>query len=500
MPQSTEIALFARARQHAARPAITDDLGSASYGDLLESSARVAAALLAGRTSLAGARVALDVRPGRAWTEALWGIWRAGGFAVPLALAYPESEIAYTLDDAEVTQILADRRQAPRLAGLATSRGLEPLPIEDARDFALPHQLPALAAEDKALLVYTSGTTGKPKGVVLSHANLEAQMACLAEAWGWTSDDEIVSVLPLHHVHGIVNVTLCAQWAGAHCRVLPGFDAERVWQSFAEEQPTLFMAVPTIYRRLIEVWQEAPAEQRQLWSAAAGRLRLMVSGSAALPQPTFERWREITGHTLLERYGMSEIGMALSNPLDGERRPGTVGRPLHGVEARRVGSGGGVAASDSEPAELEIRGPAVFREYWRRPQASAESFRADGFFKTGDVAVVEDGYYRLLGRSSVDILKTGGEKVSALEIEDACRNHPAIKDIAIVGLPDETWGQCVAAAIELEPGHSLDLEALRGWAKERLATYKVPRRLLVVDSLPRNVLGKVQKPRVAELF
>ncbi len=270
--------------------------------------------------------------------------------------------------------MLADGSQVGRLEGLALARGLRRVVAEAAASLGESRDLPELATEDKALLVYTSGTTGRPKGVVVSHGNLAAQMACLEEAWAWRKDDLIVSVLPLHHVHGIVNVTLCAAWAGAACRVLPGFDAERVWQSIHEEKPTLFMAVPTIYRKLIEAHEAATARKRKYWSAAAGRLRLMVSGSAALPLPTFERWRELTGHVLLERYGMSEIGMALSNPLDGERRPGTVGQPLPGVEVRRVDGEGKTIDNDAEPAELEIRGPAVFRQYWQREQATREAF------------------------------------------------------------------------------------------------------------------------------
>ena len=500
MEEKSEVRLLGRIEQHGGRLAVVDDGGHATYADLLDASARIANALLAGQPSLAGARVALDVRPGRAWLEALLGIWRAGGFAVPLALAFPESEIAYTLEDAGAKIALADSRQLPRLESLCSKNGLRLLEVGAASATALPKSLPEVRGEDPALLIYTSGTTGRPKGVVLSHRNLEAQMACLTEAWAWSEGDRIVSVLPLHHVHGIVNVTLCAAWAGATCLVLPGFDAERVWQHFVEMAPTLFMAVPTIYRRLIEVYEAAPSARQESWSAAAGRLRLMVSGSAALPVSTLERWREITGHTLLERYGMSEIGMALSNPLLGERRPGTVGQPLPGVEARRVDAAGSTISRDEEPAELEIRGPAVFHQYWQRQTATQEAFRADGFFRTGDVAVVEDGYYRLLGRSSIDILKTGGEKVSALEIEDTLRQHPAIQDVAIVGLADETWGQRVAAAVELKAGCSLELEELRAWAKEHLASYKIPRQLLIVAGLPRNVLGKVQKPRVCELF
>ena len=518
MTAPAEPTLFVRLHQQLDRLAVIDDEGRATYQELLEGAAQVAAALLGNRSSLQGARVVLDIRPGRHWVMGLLGIWRAGGFAVPVALAFPAGEIAYTLDDAGAQQAVADAAQAPRLRELCSARNISVVEIEkvlpwgttnrtDPTDRTDPpdspiasSQLPPVALGDPALLIYTSGTTGRPKGVVLTHANLEAQMACLEQAWGWSPDDHIVSVLPLHHVHGIVNVTLCALWAGARLRVLPAFDAENVWATFRDEKPTLFMAVPTIYRRLIETWESADAEKQQAWQKAAADLRLMVSGSAALPLPTFERWRQITGHTLLERYGMSEIGMALSSPLDGERRPGTVGQPLPGVAVRRVDGDGQVLRLDAEPGELEIQGPSVFREYWRRDEATREAFRDDGFFRTGDVAVVENGYYRLLGRSSVDILKTGGEKVSALEIEDTLREHPAIRDLAIVGLPDETWGQKIAAAVELKEGFQLDLEELRAWAKERLASYKVPRQLLIVECLPRNPLGKVQKPRVAELF
>jgi malonyl-CoA/methylmalonyl-CoA synthetase len=224
----------------------------------------------------------------------------------------------------------------------------------------------------------------------------------------------------------------------------------------------------------------------------------MVSGSAALPVQTLERWREISGHTLLERYGMTEIGMALSNPLHGERRPGSVGSPLPGVEVRLVDEAGTPVGPDT-PGEIEVRGPGVFLEYWRRPDPTRDAFR-EGWFGTGDTAVVEQGRYRILGRSSVDILKTGGFKVSALEIEEELRTHPAIAECAVVGIPDVEWGDKVSAAIELRPGTALSLEELQRWARERLAPYKVPRLLCTVSALPRNAMGKVMKPEVVKLF
>jgi malonyl-CoA/methylmalonyl-CoA synthetase len=217
-------------------------------------------------------------------------------------------------------------------------------------------------------------------------------------------------------------------------------------------------------------------------------LRLMVSGSAALPVSTLERWKEISGHTLLERYGMTEIGMALSNPLHGRRVPGSVGTPLPGVDLRLEEAGG-----------IEVRGPAVFAEYWNKPDATREAFR-DGWFMTGDTAVVENGVYRILGRTNIDILKTGGHKVSALEIEEVLRGHSAIAECSIVGVPDAEWGERVAAAVVLKDGHALDLQSLRSWARDLLAVHKLPSRLLVLEALPRNAMGKVMKPALVPLF
>ena len=224
----------------------------------------------------------------------------------------------------------------------------------------------------------------------------------------------------------------------------------------------------------------------------------MVSGSAALPVSTLERWKKITGHTLLERYGMTEIGMALSNPLHGKRVPGSVGVPLPGVQVRLCGQNG-EPVPEGVPGEIEVRGPGVFSEYWGKPEATREAFR-DGWFRTGDTATREDGVYRILGRTSIDILKTGGHKVSALEIEDVLLQHPAVAECAVVGVADEEWGQRVAAALVLRAGAALSLDALRAWARDLLAAYKLPSRLLVVEALPRNAMGKVVKPAVTTLF
>ncbi len=320
----------------------------------------------------------------------------------------------------------------------------------------------------------------------------------LVEAWEWSVSDRIVLCLPLHHVHGIINVVCCALWLGATCQMLPGFDANHTWDLIASGNLTLFMAVPTIYAKLIFAWDTASPERRALLSQSCAKLRLMVSGSAALPVSTLQRWKEISGHTLLERYGMTEIGMALSNPLQGERVPGTVGTPLPSVEVQLVAENGKPVAPGT-PGEIEVRGPSVFAEYWGKPDATRDAFR-DGWFRTGDTAVVENGVYRILGRTNIDILKTGGHKVSALEIEEALRKHPAVAECAVVGVPDPEWGERVAAAVVLNDGDALDLPSLRTWAKELLATYKLPSRLLLLDALPRTAMGKVIKPAVVALF
>ena len=494
---ASDLPLIARAEAHGPRAAIQDCNGIHAYSDLLSASAHAAGALLDGCGDLQEARVAFLTPPDFSYAAVQWAIWRAGGIAVPLAISHPAGEWEYTLRDSGASVVVAESSLAEAVREPAGRAGVPVLSTAGVLG-APPAPLPRVPRERRAMMVYTSGTTGRPKGVVTTHANLESQVTCLVDAWGWTPDDRIVLVLPLHHVHGIVNVLACALWSGALCEMLPAFEAEAVWERLASGEPTLFMAVPTIYRKLIAAWEAADPARQSRWSSGAARLRLMVSGSAALPVQTLARWREITGHTLLERYGMTEIGMALSNPLHGERRPGSVGAPLPGMDVRLVDEHGAPVA-DGTPGEIEVRGGNVFLEYWGRSDATREAFR-DGWFRTGDVAVREGGAYRILGRTSVDIIKTGGYKVSALEIEEVLRTHPAIAECAVVGLADADWGERVAAAVELRPGSVLDLESLKGWAREQLAPYKIPRALRVVAVLPRNAMGKVTKPDVAALF
>jgi malonyl-CoA/methylmalonyl-CoA synthetase len=481
------------------RLAIVAADGVFSHHDLAAVTARVADGLreLAGTSDLNDARVAFLVPPSFAHVAVQRGIWTAGGVAVPLAVSHPPAELAYVVGDSGASIVVAAGRQTDALEEIAARAGahfiraadlIATAPLQPPSRSALrrpgPEHPTHAAAARRALIVYTSGTTGKPKGVVTTHAQLTAQISSLLEAWEWTSTDRALLVLPLHHVHGIVNVLGSALAAGASCEILPQFEARDAWNRLASGDVTVFSAVPTIYHRLIVMWDEASPAQQAAWSAGSRGVRLMMSGSAALPLGTLDRWRAITGHTLLERYGMTETGMILSNPLHGERRPGAVGTPLPGVEVQLI------------DGEIEVRGPGVFAEYWGRPAETAAAFR-DGWFRTGDTAVVEHGVYRLLGRTSVDILKTGGYKVSALEIEDAIREHPFIGDCAVIGVPDDEWGQRVTAMVELRGAQPLTLSELRDWLKDRLAPYKVPRDLRVVDALPRNALGKVNKPALS---
>lgn len=349
------------------------------------------------------------------------------------------------------------------------------------------------------MILYTSGTTSRPKGVVSTHAVIQAQIESLVTAWEWQPDDRIPLFLPLHHIHGIINILSCALWSGATIEPFSRFEPQAVLQRVSEGAYSVFMAVPTIYVKLIQAIEAMPGEKRDPVVAGFGGMRLMVSGSAALPVSVHEKWTELTGQKLLERYGMTEIGMALSNPYRGERRPGAVGKPLPGVEIRLQSEQGEIVTGENEPGEIQVRGAGVFREYWNRSDATQQAFQ-NGWFCTGDIAVLENGSYRIMGRRSVDIIKSGGYKLSALEIEAALLDHPAIRECAVVGLPEETWGEIVAAALVLEDGEALELDGLQIWCRDRLSSYKIPRRVEIVTELPRNAMGKVTKPAVGKLF
>ncbi|MCB9875837.1 MAG: AMP-binding protein [Planctomycetaceae bacterium] len=494
----SELPIIARARQHSEAVAIRAVVGDRRYSELLARSAAFASSLLRGDDDLNEGRVAYLVPAGFDYVLVQWGIWRAGGVAVPLSLSATGPELEYTLTDSQAQCVVVSKAYGDKVAAICKRLGLR-LTIVDDFEPTDPQALPTIDTQRRAMILYTSGTTSKPKGVVTTHANIQAQIETLVEAWQWQSTDRIPLFLPLHHVHGIINVMSCALWSGATIEPFPHFEMDAVLSRVADDAYTVFMAVPTIYVKMIQALESMSESNREKMVAGFGRMRLMVSGSAALPASVHQQWTALTGQKLLERYGMTEIGMALSNPYRGERRPGMVGQPLPGVELRLTSDEGKVITGEGEPGEIQVRGPSVFNEYWHRPEVTAESFE-EGWFRTGDMAVLENGYYRIMGRQSVDIIKSGGYKLSALEIEATLLEHPAVRECAVVGVADDTWGEAVAVAIVLNEGESLEMEMLRSWCRDRLSTYKIPKHLHIADALPRNAMGKVTKPAVATLF
>lgn len=524
--------VFVRAAAYGDKPAIIDNSGSHSYKQLYSSSlglaSRISATLNSDRGGVNGQRISFLCANDASYTVAQWAAWMSGGTAVPLYRKHPPSELEYIISDSQSSLLVAGHSFAELLQPLAQKLGVPCLTLPPTSDLESLNQEETLDKSSisdwdvrPAMIIYTSGTTGRPKGVLHTHSSIQAMVQCLVSEWAWSKDDVILHTLPLHHVHGIVNKLLCPLWVGATCVMLPEFQPQKVWDrllSSTAPRVNVFMAVPTIYSKLIQYYDQhftsRPHVKDFVKAVCKERIRLMVSGSAALPLPTLQRWEEITGHTLLERYGMTEIGMALSNPLKGTRIPGAVGLPLPGVEVRIImnNSSNTTIAEGShretqvrpglegKEGELLVRGPSVFREYWNKPEATRESFTDDGWFKTGDTAVYKDGVYWIMGRTSVDIIKSGGYKISALEVERHLMAHPDIIDVAVIGVPDAIWGQKVTAVVQLKKGMNLTLSDLKIWGREHMAPYTIPTALLLVEEMPRNQMGKVNKKDLLRHF
>lgn len=488
------IPLISRSFSFPEKQAIISNGKSYRYDHILEKSEEIACYLLDSNTDLHESRVAFMVEPGFDYVAVQWGIWRAGGIAVPLCITYPEDALMYVVEDTQAIHIIASEVFLDTALKVASKFNCSFTTVENC--LAEKKSLPEIGIDRRAMILYTSGTTSKPKGVVTTHKNITAQITSLVGAWKWVSSDHILCVLPLHHVHGIINVIGSALWSGATCEFLPKFSPEGVFENFYKGEINLFMAVPTIYFKLITYVDACSDLEKVNIYNCLKKFRLMVSGSAALPVSVMEKWKLVSGHDLLERYGMTEIGMGISNPYEGKRRPGFIGQPLPGVSIRLTDEQD--FHVHGEPGEIQVKGDTVFNEYWNRHEATLTTFTKDGWFKTGDIAELVDGSYRILGRSSTDIIKSGGYKISALEIEEIMREEKGILDCSVVGLPDDEWGELVAAA--LITSELFNLEGLIDSLKNKLPSYKMPRKFTLLAELPRNAMGKVTKNELKKIF
>lgn len=488
------LSIIKRAQTFATDVAIVSQGESFTYQQLLDESCRFGAILLGESEDLEEKRIGFIVEPGFDYVKVQWAVWRAGGIAVPLNPKAPISSHEYALEDADISQIVCSPEHVDSIKSIAKDIPV----ISSKQDQTVACDLPDIDSGRRAMILYTSGTTGAPKGVVATHQNIEAQITALISSWHWSSQDHIINVLPLHHVHGIINVVSCALWAGATCEFIPKFDEKLLVSRLTAGEVSVFMAVPTIYFKLTSYWESLPEKEQNAISDGLKKMRLMVSGSAALPISVLEKWREISGHTLLERYGMTEIGMAISNPYVGERTPGHIGQPLPGVEVRLVDEKMQEILV-GEQGEILVKGPGVFAEYWKKAEATLEAFTKDGWFKTGDVAILNHGKYKIIGRSSIDIIKSGGYKLSALEIEEVLREHKDVKDCGVVGIPNVEWGEIVAVGLVIDGGN-FDKSRFKEWMSSKLSGYKIPRIIEVIDALPRNAMGKVVKNELKKML
>uniref|UniRef100_A0A224YSX6 Malonyl-CoA/methylmalonyl-CoA synthetase n=1 Tax=Rhipicephalus zambeziensis TaxID=60191 RepID=A0A224YSX6_9ACAR len=521
--------VFGGIQEHVNKLAVVDALGSHTYGDLLSFSQQIQKEITKLTSSCDQMRISYlcpsDVR----YVATQWACWLGGNVAVPLYHQHPDAMLEYYIKDSQTSILLTTKEYKERIVKLSEQLSLPYVvidrPSKEKAEGIESKDWESLKEQD-ALMMYTSGTTGPPKGVVLSFRNVHFQVAQIRKAWEWTPEDVMLHALPLHHTHGIISGLLTPLYSRAACLMLPKFNPAEVWKHLlhldkSKPAVSVFMAVPTMYVKLIEHYEQhlrhcketAPDVVRDTF---AKNIRFVISGSASLPQPIFEKFHDITGMTILERYGMTEVGVPLSNLLHGKRHPGCVGYPTAGVEVciaeaddSKIGYKPLVLSANAETKYLEgsennsgellIRGPNVFKYYWNRPEVTKDSFTQDGWFKTGDSAACTDGVYKILGRTSADIIKSGGYKVSALDVERHLLAHPSIKECTVVGAPDATWGERVAAIVVLhEPSATLELEDLRNWCKERMPTYNVPSILLCVPALERNFLGKVNKKELVK--
>ncbi len=480
----------ARMPSPGARFALLDDGREYSYQDVLDSSARFANALAALGVE-PGDRVAVQVEKSVEALMLYLGTVRAGGIFLPLNTAYTPAEIEYFLGDAEPAVFVCDPAKAPALKPFAEKAGakLETLGVgtgtllDKANAASGSFVDVARGPDDLAAILYTSGTTGRSKGAMLSHDNLSSNALTLVDYWRFGKDDVLLHALPIFHTHGLFVATNTILLAGASMILLPKFDPEQIFKYLP--QATSMMGVPTFYVRLLQ--------DARLNRETTKHMRLFVSGSAPLLAETHREWRERTGHAILERYGMTETNMNTSNPYDGDRVAGTVGFPLPGVSARVVDPETGKALAAEEIGMIEVKGPNVFKGYWRMPEKTAAEFRADGFFITGDLGKIDErGYVHIVGRGK-DLIITGGYNVYPKEVETEIDGMDGVVESAVFGVPHADFGEGVTAAVVCKPGASITASAIAKALEDRLAKFKLPKQVFIVPELPRNTMGKVQK-------
>lgn len=466
--------------------------GSVTCGQLWRQAGCCAAALVEAGVQ-PGDRVAAQVEKSIEALTLYLGTVLAGGVFLPLNPAYTTSEVAYFLGDAEPTIFVCDPDRAAALLPVAENAGVAGVLTLGADGQgtlarAVLAEPPGFrpvprGPEDLAAILYTSGTTGRSKGAMLSHANLASNSETLRDLWRFTRDDVLIHALPIFHTHGLFVATNVMLFAGGSVIFMPRFDADAVIAALPHA--TAMMGVPTFYTRLLA----HPGLTRE---AVAG-MRLFISGSAPLLPETHRAWTERTGHAILERYGMTETNMTTSNPYDGERRPGTVGFPLPGVELRICEPGTDRVLPQGEVGMIEVRGPNVFKGYWRMPAKTAEELRPDGWFITGDLGEIDArGYVSIVGRGK-DLIISGGFNVYPREVEEAIDALPGVTESAVIGLPHPDFGEGVAAVVVPAPGAKITPAEVRAALEGRLAKFKQPKHVWIVDALPRNAMGKVQK-------
>lgn len=531
---------FRKALNFPDRIALHDTIGSYTYGSIILSAKELADDISQKLLNKTNERVLFMCPNNVSYLISLWAIWISGQIAIPLSPLHPQNLLLHYTNDSKAQLIISSVKYKDIATRIARNSNIQVCILDDKIKINCAERKPKEKNElevglpqkfynkGNAMILYTSGTTGSPKGVLLNHKNIDYQVNMLINAWKWSENDAILHTLPLHHVHGIVNALLCPLQTGAKIVMLPKFDAKEVWSYLlaingkTDRKVNVYMAVPTIYSKLIEEYDRLFKTDEKMVvyikNTLKNKIRLMVSGSAPLSETIFQKWLQISGHELLERYGMTETGMCLSNPYSSKREFGYVGIPLPGVSVKicQKDLGGdyltlveshnkdgkvtyevdkNLVNTDTPSGSLLVKSDGVFQEYFYRPEATKKEFTIDRYFKTGDICQFDTKkqLFKILGRESVDIIKSGGYKISALQIESELLNHPDIRECAIIGLPDEKWGQVVAAVLVLNKDKSLTVDDLKTWASEKLPVYCIPKILKIVDSISRNAMGKINK-------